>query len=127
MLSTLEKFEVPQSTVRQTVKMERIQQHCHPLLEWLINQDHTKSKVLKVVSKELIASLALANISVRETTIRSILSNNNMHGRIARRKLLLSKKHMAAYLHFAKEHMDEPNGYWKNAIWMDKTKIKFSA
>ncbi len=37
---------------------------------------------------------------------------------------LLSKKNIAARLQFAKDHVDKPEGYWRNALWMDETKIK---
>ena len=57
-----------------------------------------------------------------ESTIRQTLNKHGVHGRIARRKPLLSKKNIAARLKFAKDHVDEPEGYWKNILWMDESK-----
>lgn len=38
-----------------------------------------------------------------------------IHGRIARRKTLLSTKNIAAHLQF---------GFWNNVLWTDETEIK---
>uniref|UniRef100_A0AAR2LFJ0 Transposase Tc1-like domain-containing protein n=1 Tax=Pygocentrus nattereri TaxID=42514 RepID=A0AAR2LFJ0_PYGNA len=78
----------------------------------------------RVTSKQLKASLTLANVNVHESTIRRTLNNNGVHGRVARRKPLLSKKNNAARLQFATDHVDKPEGYWKNVLWMDETKIE---
>ena len=42
-----------------------------------------------------------ANVSVNESTVRLTLNKSGVHGRIARRKPLLSKKNIAARLKFA--------------------------
>ena len=55
-----------------------------------------------------------ANVSVNESTVRLTLNKSGVHGRMAKRKPLLSKKNIAAFLKFAKDHVDEPEGYWKN-------------
>ena len=65
-----------------------------------------------------------ANVSVNESTVRLTLNKSGVHGRIARRKPLLSKKNIAARLMFAKGHMDEPEGYWKNILWTDVSKVE---
>ena len=63
----------------------------------------TNLKIIKEVtknptetSKDLQATLALANVNVHDSTIRKRLNKNGVHGRIARRKPLLSKKNIAA-------------------------------
>ena len=66
----------------------------------------------------------MANVSVNESTIRQTLNKHGVHGRIARRKPLLSKKNIAARLMFAKGNMDEPEGYWKNILWTDVSKVE---
>ncbi len=43
---------------------------------------------------------------------------------VARRMPLLSKNNIAGHLQFAKDHIDKPEGYWRNVLWMDETKIK---
>ena len=58
----------------------------------------------------------MTNGSVHESTIRKPLNKNGVHGRIARRKLLLSKKNIAAHHLFAKDHLGDPEGYWKNVL-----------
>ena len=45
-------------------------------------------------------------------------------GGIAKRKPLLSKKNIATRLKFAKDHLDDPEGYWKNVLWTDESKVE---
>ncbi len=52
-------------------------------------------KSSQLTSKQLKAFLTLANVNVHEPTIRRTLSNHGVHGRVARRKPLLSKKKIA--------------------------------
>ncbi len=80
-------------------------------------------KVAKVTSKQLKAFLTVADVNVHESTMRRTLDSHGVHGRVARRKPLLSKKNIAACLQFAKDHVDNPEGYWRNVLWTDKTKI----
>lgn len=72
------------------------------------------SKNPRVTSKELKASLALANVNVYKTITRRILNNNGVLGRVAKRKPILSKKNLATSLQFVKDQMDKPESYWKN-------------
>ena len=41
------------------------------------------------------------------------------HSRAARRK-----RKCSCCLQFAKDHVDKPEGYWKNVLWKDETKIE---
>ena len=41
----------------------------------------------------------------RRTTITAALNQSGIYGRVARRKPLLSKRHMTAHLEFAKMHL----------------------
>ena len=66
----------------------------------------------RVSAKDLQKSLEHANISVDESTIRKTLNKNGVHGRTPLKKLLLSKKNIAARLKFAKVHLDVPQRYW---------------
>ena len=63
----------------------------------------------------------MANVSVHDSTIRK---RHGVHGRIARRKPLLSKKNIAARLKFAKEHIDDPQDFWNNVLWTDESKVE---
>ncbi|KAK3550047.1 hypothetical protein QTP86_019146 [Hemibagrus guttatus] len=74
-------------------------------------------------SKELQASLASVKVSVHDSTIRKRLGKNGLHGRVPRRKPLLSKKNIKARLSFARKHLDDPQDFWENTLWTDETKI----
>ncbi len=86
------------------VHMEEIQDHCYLPEKWSTNKDHSKAervqvcevaKVPRVTSKQVKTFLTLAKVNVHEPTIRRTLSNHGVHGRVARRKPLFSKKKMA--------------------------------
>ncbi len=57
--------------------------------------DHMPHNASNWSSKQLKAFLTLANVNVHEPTIRRTLSNHGVHGRVARRKPLFSKKKIA--------------------------------
>uniref|UniRef100_A0AAR2LJV0 Transposase n=1 Tax=Pygocentrus nattereri TaxID=42514 RepID=A0AAR2LJV0_PYGNA len=75
-------------------------------------------------SKELQASLASVKVSVHASTIRKRLGKNGLHGRVPRRKPLLSKKNIKAHLNFSKTHLDDPQHFWENILWTDETKVE---
>ncbi len=84
--------------------MEEIQDHSYLPEKWSTNKDHSKAErvivcevanVPRVTSKQLKAFLTLANVNVHEPTIRRTLRNHGVHGRVARRKPLFSKKKIA--------------------------------
>ncbi|KAK3517850.1 hypothetical protein QTP70_020993, partial [Hemibagrus guttatus] len=74
-------------------------------------------------SKELQASLASVKVSVHDSTIRKRLGKNGLHGRVPRRKPLLSKKNIKAHLSFARKHLDDPKTFGK--ILCELTRQKF--
>ncbi|KAK3529859.1 hypothetical protein QTP86_007268 [Hemibagrus guttatus] len=82
------------------------------------------TKYPTTTSKELQASLASVKVSVHDSTIRKRLGKNGLHGRVPRRKPLLSKKNIKALLSFARKHLDDPQDFWENTLWIDETKIK---
>ncbi|KAK3551411.1 hypothetical protein QTP70_017294, partial [Hemibagrus guttatus] len=82
------------------------------------------TKDLTTTSKELQASLASVKVSVHDSTIRKRLGKNGLHGRVPRRKPLLSKKNIKARLSFARKHLDDPQDFWENTLWTDETKIE---
>uniref|UniRef100_A0A8C4TBF5 Transposase n=1 Tax=Erpetoichthys calabaricus TaxID=27687 RepID=A0A8C4TBF5_ERPCA len=126
-------FGLHQSTVRQTVykwrKFKTIvtlprrgrPTKITPRARCVIVGEVTKDP--RVTSKQLKASLTLANVHVHESTIRRTLNNNGVHGRVARRKPLLSKKTLLLVCSLL-DHVDKPQGYWKNVLWTDETKIE---
>uniref|UniRef100_A0A8C1HCY9 Transposase Tc1-like domain-containing protein n=1 Tax=Cyprinus carpio carpio TaxID=630221 RepID=A0A8C1HCY9_CYPCA len=64
------------------------------------------------------------NVSVHDSTIRKRLGKNGLHGRIPRRKPLLSKKNINALLSFARKYLDDPQVFWENTLWTDETKVE---
>ena len=49
--------------------------------------------------------------------------NYGLFGRVARRKSVLFKDNMTAWLRFAKLHLKKPQHFWKNVLWTDETKV----
>ncbi len=47
-----------------------------------------------------------------------------MFGRKVRRKPLLTSRHKAARLEYAKEHVNKPNEFWNMIMWSDETKVE---
>ncbi len=98
-------FGLHKSTVRQIVyKWRKFKTTVTFPEKWSTNKDHSKAervivcevaKVPRVTSKQLKVFLTLANVNVHEPTIRRTLSNHGVHGRVARRKPLFSKKKIA--------------------------------
>ncbi|KAG2458226.1 TCB1 transposase, partial [Polypterus senegalus] len=60
----------------------------------------------------------------RRTTISAAIHQSGLYGRVARRKPLLSKRHMAARLEFAKRHMKDSQNMKSKILWSDETKIE---
>ncbi|KAF7664638.1 hypothetical protein LDENG_00170880, partial [Lucifuga dentata] len=81
----------------------------------------------RTTSKALQTSLASVKVSVHDSTIRKRLGKNGIHGRVPRRKPLLTKKNTKARLTFAKKHLDDPQDFWENILWTDETKVELFA
>ena len=60
----------------------------------------------------------------RRTTISAALHQSVLYGRVARRKPVLSKRHMTARLEFAKRHRKDSQTMRNKIIWSDETKIE---
>ncbi|KAG2455931.1 TCB1 transposase, partial [Polypterus senegalus] len=60
----------------------------------------------------------------RRTTISAAIHQSGLYGRVARRKPLLSKRHMAARLEFAKRHLKDSQTIRNKILWSDETKIE---
>uniref|UniRef100_A0AAZ3R4W4 Transposase Tc1-like domain-containing protein n=1 Tax=Oncorhynchus tshawytscha TaxID=74940 RepID=A0AAZ3R4W4_ONCTS len=63
----------------------------------------------------------------RRTPIFVALHQSGLYGRVARRKLLLSKRHMTACLEFAKRHLKYSETMKNKIHWSDETKIGLNA
>ena len=77
-----------------------------------------------ITSRELQTSLAASGVNVHASTIRRKLNRHDIHGRVARKKPLLSRKNKAARFNFAREHLDKPEAFWKSILWTDESKIE---
>ncbi|KAG2466467.1 TCB1 transposase, partial [Polypterus senegalus] len=60
----------------------------------------------------------------RRTTISAAIHQSGLYGRVARRKPLLSKRHMAARLEFAKRHLKNSQTMRNKILWSEETKIE---
>ncbi|KAK3574445.1 hypothetical protein QTP86_006613 [Hemibagrus guttatus] len=60
----------------------------------------------------------------RRTTMSAALHKSGLYGRVARRKPLLSKRHMTAHLEFAKWYLKDSQTMRNQILWSDSTKIE---
>ena len=60
----------------------------------------------------------------RRTIISAALHQSGLYGRVARRKLLLSKRYMTARLEFAKRHLKYSQTLRNKIILYDETKME---
>ena len=82
------------------------------------------TKNLMVTLTELQSSSVEMREPSRRTTISAALQKSGLNGRVARRKPLLSKRHMTAHLEFAKRHLKESQTMTNKIFWSDETKIE---
>ncbi|KAK3535564.1 hypothetical protein QTP70_016834 [Hemibagrus guttatus] len=61
---------------------------------------------------------------LRRTTISAALHQSGLYGRVARRKPLLSKKHMTVHMEFAKRHLKDSQTMRNKILWSDETIIE---
>ena len=82
------------------------------------------TKKLMVTLKELQSSSVEMGEPSRRTTISAALHQSTLYGRVARRKPLLSKRHMTTRLEFAKRLLKDSQIIRNKILWADKTKIE---
>ncbi|KAG2457851.1 TCB1 transposase, partial [Polypterus senegalus] len=82
------------------------------------------TKNLMVTLSELQRSSVERGEPSRRTTISAAIHASGLYGRVARRKQLLSKRHMAACLDFAKRHLKDSQNMRNKILWSDETKIE---
>ncbi|KAG2468483.1 TC1A transposase, partial [Polypterus senegalus] len=93
--------------------------------------DRGRRALVKEVTKNPMVTLSeLQRSSVergepsRRTTISAAIPQSGLYGRVARRKPLLSKRHMAAHLEFVKRHLKYSQTMRNKILWSDETKIE---
>ena len=60
----------------------------------------------------------------KRTTITAALHQSGLYGSVARRKQLLSKRHLTAHLEFAERHLKDSQTMRNKFLWSDETKIE---
>ncbi len=95
-----------------------------PRAQWRLIQKVIKEP--RNTSKELQASLASIKVIVHDSTIRKRLGKNDIHGRVPRRKPLLTKKNTKARLtHQEKKILFIPNTFGLIFCGLMRQKLKF--
>jgi hypothetical protein len=95
-----------------------------------LNNWGTRALVREVTKNPMVTLTELQSSSVemrepsRRTTISAAVYQLGLYGRVARRKPLLSKRHMTALLEFAKTHLKDSQTTTSNILWSDETKIE---
>ncbi|KAG2466302.1 TC1A transposase, partial [Polypterus senegalus] len=93
--------------------------------------DRGRRALIREVTKNLMVTLSeLQRSSVeraepsRRTTISAAIHHSGLYGRVAKRKPLLSKRHMAARLEFANRHLKNSQTMRNKILCSDETKIE---
>jgi hypothetical protein len=82
------------------------------------------TKNLVVTLTELQSSSVEMGETSRRITISAALHQSGLYGRVARRRPLLSKRHMTVRLEFAKRHLKDSQTMRNKIFWSDETKIE---
>ncbi len=78
----------------------------------------------KITVAELQRCIREMGESCRKSTITAALHQSGLYGRVARRKPLLSARHMKAHMEFAKKHLKDSKMVTNKILWSDETKIE---
>ncbi len=78
----------------------------------------------KITVAELQRCIREMGESCRKSTITAALHQLGLYGRVARRKPLLSARHMKARMEFAKKHLKDSKMVTNKILWSDETKIE---
>ncbi len=78
----------------------------------------------KITVVELQRCIREMGESCRKSTITAALHQSGLYGRVARRKPLLSARHMKARMEFAKKHLKDSKMVTNKILWSDETKIE---
>ncbi len=78
----------------------------------------------KITVAELQRCIREMEESCRKSTITAVLHQSGLYSRVARRKPLLSARHMKARMEFAKKHLKDSKMVTNKILWSDETKIE---
>ncbi|KAG2458125.1 TCB1 transposase, partial [Polypterus senegalus] len=80
--------------------------------------------LVREVTRNPMVTLSELQRSSVERGEPSAIHQSGLYGRVARRKPLLSKRHMAAHVEFAKRHLKDSQTMRNKILWSDETKIE---
>ncbi|KAK3571075.1 hypothetical protein QTP86_001326, partial [Hemibagrus guttatus] len=95
-----------------------------------LSDQRRRALVIEVTKNPMVTLKQLQHFSVerrepsRRTAISAALHQSGLYGRGARRKPLLSKRHMTARLDFAKTHLKDSHTMRNKILWSDETKTE---
>ena len=89
-----------------------------------VHQAKLRRALVREVTKNPMVTLTELQSSSVEMGAPATLHQSGLYGRVARRKPLLSKRHMTARLEFAKRHLNDPQTIINTILWSDETKIE---
>ncbi len=78
----------------------------------------------KITVAELQRCIREMGESCRKSTITAALHQSGLYGRVARRKPLLSARHMKSRMEFVKKHLKDSKMVTNKILWSDETKIE---
>ncbi|KAG2459283.1 TC1A transposase, partial [Polypterus senegalus] len=127
-------LKVPMSTVTSVIhkwkKFETTRTHPRAGRPSKLTDLGRRALVREVTRNPMVTLSELQRSSVergepsRRTTISAAIHQSGLYGRVARRKPLLSKRHMAACLEFAKRQQKDSRTMRIKLLWSDETKIE---
>lgn len=96
-----------------------------------LNQTQIRSIVRKVKNNPSESAVKIAietsetsGTNVSASTIRRALHANGLHGRVPRKKPLISKKNQKLRLHFARKYENNNISFWNNVLFTDESKFE---
>ena len=106
--------------------MEKTGDSGEPSQDWSANQNYSKTATMihpgghKRTQNDIQRTAGLTGLSYGQCSWlnhKKYTGKNGIHGRVPRRKPLLTKKNTKARLTFAKKHLDDPQDFWRNIIF----------
>ncbi|XP_076029868.1 uncharacterized protein LOC143018394 [Oratosquilla oratoria] len=78
----------------------------------------------RITSKALLSDLKKSGTNISRSTLKRTLHRAGLRGCRPRKTPLLTAKHRAARLAFARAHLDKDPSFWKSVLWSDETKME---
>lgn len=88
---------------------------------WIVNQIKINPRLSAPKLRDMVEKHF--NISCNAETVRRVLRNNGLNGRIARKKPFVSSKNKKIRLQFAHSYAGKDFSFWKNVLFTDESKF----